>query len=192
MNINILTVFQKEKKESNSTDNFQCSECEFVSKSRNGVKTHKTRMHTKTDKLKYPIDCELCDASLENEKDMKEHLKYHKYKKATFKCEDCDYWCENFLTMEVHVGKFHSETLECGMCSWEAKDIESLNLHIATCEIYTCEDCNYRTKHLHDIKEHLNNKHDKQTYHEIIHAKINRKDPEVIDHDIHIKYQICS
>ena len=71
-------------------------------------------------------------------------------------------------------------------------DIESLNLHIATCEIYTCEDCNYRTKHLHDIKEHLNIKHEKQTYHEIIHAKINRKDPEVIDHDIHIKYQICS
>ena len=107
------TIKGMTKEESNSTENFQCSECEFASKSQNGVKTHKARMHTKTEKLKNPIDCELCDASLENEKDMKEHLNYHKYKKTTFNCKDCDYWCENFLTMEVHVGKFHSETLEC-------------------------------------------------------------------------------
>ena len=181
----------KASKKSESED-FKCSECDFVSKSRSGLKTHKARMHTKTKTLEYPFDCQLCDAKLENEKDMKEHLRFHRYKKSTFKCEDCDYVCENFLTMEVHVGKYHGDILECGLCNFEANAIEHLNLHIATCEIYTCEECIFRTKHLHDMKEHLNNIHEKFKYHEIIHAKINRKDSELIDQDVHMKYQICS
>ena len=37
--------------------------------------------------------------------------------------------------MEVHVGKSHSEIKECGLCEYEAKDSENLNLHLATCEI---------------------------------------------------------
>ena len=95
------------------------------------------------------------------------------------------------LTVEVHVGKCHSEIIECGLCEYEAKDSENLNLHLATCEIYTCENCSFRTKYLHDIKEHLNNVH-VSTYQEIIHGKVNRKDPEVIDQDVFLKYQICS
>ena len=123
---------------------------------------------------------------------MKEHLRFHRYKKSTFKCEDCDYLSENFLTMDVHVGKFHGEIIECGLCNFEATDIEHLSLHIATCESYTCEECIYRTKHLHEIKEHLNNIHENIKYQEIIHAKINRKDSELIDQYVHMKYQICS
>ena len=49
-------------------------------------------------------------------------------KKSAFKCEDCDYVCEKFPTKEVHVGKFHGEIVECGLCNFEAKIIESLNL----------------------------------------------------------------
>ena len=41
-------------------------------------------INTKTKTLEYPFDCELCDAKLENEKDMKEHLRFHKYKKIYF------------------------------------------------------------------------------------------------------------
>ena len=171
-------------------DSFKCSECEFVSKSKNGLKTHKAKMHTKTKESEYPAECELCEAKLSSEKEMKEHLRLHTYKKSTFKCEDCDYTSENFLTMEVHVGKQHSENLECGLCSYEAKDMEALNLHLTTCQIYVCEDCYYRTKHLHDIREHLNEKHN--DFKLIIHAKINLKDPEIIDQDFHSKGDICN
>ena len=139
-------------------DCFKCPECEFVSKSKNGLKTHKTKMHTKTNESEYPAECELCEAKLSSEKEMKEHLRLHTYKKSTFKCEDCDYTSENFLTMEVHVGKQHSENFECGLCSYEAKDIEALNLHLTIYQIYVCEDCYYRTKHMHDNKEHLDDK----------------------------------
>ena len=68
-------------------DSFKCSECEFVSKSKNGLKTHKAKMHTKTKESEYPAECELCEAKLSSEKEMKEHLRLHTYKKSTFKCE---------------------------------------------------------------------------------------------------------
>ena len=51
-------------------------------------------MHTKTNNLEYPVQCEMCDKSFENEIERKEHLRTHSYKKSTYKCEDCDYWCE--------------------------------------------------------------------------------------------------
>ena len=93
--------------------------------------------------------------------------------------------------MEVHVGKEHSEKNECGLCNYEAKDSEALNLHLRTCQVYICEECNFRTKHLHDIQKHLNDLHSDQ-YSEILHAKLNLKDLETIDQDVHWKKDICS
>ena len=76
------------------------------------------------------------------------------------------------------MGKHHSEKIECGLCNYEAKDVEALDLHLTTCQIYICEDCYCRTKHLHNIKEYLNEKHSSDgDFFEIIHAKSNLKDP---------------
>ena len=122
---------------------------------------------------------------------MKEHMKIHAYKKSTFKCEDCDFCSENFLTMEVHVGKLHSGKFECGLCNYDAKDLETLNIHILKCQIYVCDDCCFRTVHIHDIKEHLENLHT-SIYDTIIHGKVNLKDPELIDDVLYSKYHLCS
>ena len=54
--------------------------------------------------------------------------------------------------MEVHVGKYHGEKEECGMCNFVAKDLEALNLHISTCQIYVCDDCCFRTVHIQKTK----------------------------------------
>ena len=91
--------------------------------------------------------------------------------------------------MEVHIGRLHSEKTEFGLCNYEANNMDNLNLHISTCEIYTCEACCFRTKNLHDIKDHLNNVHISigTEWDEIIHAKVNRKDSELIDQAIHMK-----
>ena len=172
-------------------DVFKCSECEFESKSRGGLKTHKARMHTKTKDLKFPIECEFCEIILESEKARKNHLRIHTYKTSTYKCDECDFICENTMTMEVHIGKLHGEIVECGLCSYKAKDLEALNLHISTCETYICEECCYRTTKLHEMKEHLNTKHDKEWF-QIKYAKVNRKDSEIIDEKYHEKKNLCS
>ena len=181
----------KKKPKKEESQDFKCSECEFVAKTKSGLKTHKVRIHTKTNSLQYPVECELCEAKLENERNMKEHLKFHSYKKSTFRCEDCDHCSENFLTMEVHVGKHHSGKFECGLCNYEAKDLEALNLHLSTCQVYVCDDCCYRTTHIHEIKDHLEKIHTSR-YDFIIHGKVNLKDPEIIDDVNYSKHELCS
>ena len=57
---------------------------------------------------------------------MKVHMKTHSYKRAEFKCEECEFCGESELTMEVHLGKNHGEIFECGMCGFVAKDLENL------------------------------------------------------------------
>ena len=56
--------------------------------------------------------------------DMKRHLKSHSFKEANYTYEDCGFIGKHDLTMEVHLGKFHSEKIECGICGFEAKDME--------------------------------------------------------------------
>ena len=46
-----------------------------------------------------------------------------------YKCEDCEYWGQNELTMEIHTGRCYSEHFECGLCAFKAKTLENLETH---------------------------------------------------------------
>ena len=48
-------------------------------------------------------------------------MKLDSYKKAAYKCEDCDFMGESEYMMDVHIGKVHSETIECGICESNKK-----------------------------------------------------------------------
>ena len=41
--------------------------------------------------------------------------------------------------MEVHLGKYHSENFECGLCEHKEKSLENLITHLFTCEIFLCD-----------------------------------------------------
>ena len=87
--------------------------------------------------------------------------------------------------MDVHIGKNHAEKFECGLCEFEAGDIEALNLHMFTCEIYLCETCDINFMTLADLKEHLMKEHKTEKYQRVIHAKQNRSDDEIMDERYH-------
>ena len=105
---------------------------------------------------------------------MKRHLKSHSYKEANYKCEDCDFVSKHTLTMEVHMGKLHLDKLECGICEMEAKDMEALETHLHTCEIYQCQ-CGKKCKLLQDVKKHIKEEHKEAT---ILHLKMDRDNSE--------------
>ena len=93
------------KQTKKKAEHFSCKTCEFKTTSSQGLKTHVKRKHTKINEVKYPQTCNLCETELDNEKQMNLHLKTHSYRdgeKLKFKCEDCDFWGPNSLTMEVH------------------------------------------------------------------------------------------
>ena len=38
----------------------------------------------------------------------------------------------------VHIGKKHSENIKCGLCDTIFQNIELLETHLITCEVYKC------------------------------------------------------
>ena len=61
--------------------------------------------------------------------------------------------------MKMHVKRNHSEIISCGMCNFEANQIETLDTHTFTCEMYKCNVCKLPFLHLHTLKSHMKNEH---------------------------------
>ena len=112
---------------------------------------------------------------------MKGHMRVHSYKQVEYKCEECDYCCENEPSMEVHIGSVHNEHFECGLCDFVAGTVDALEMHLFTCEIYEYCECEVRYNTLAEMKHHVCEYHTKgKTFLKIIHAKQNRKNKEEI------------
>ena len=84
-------------------------------------------------------------------------------------------------TTDVHMGKEHSDNLECGLCAFKLKDKEQLETHQLTCEIYKCTLCDNNFVKLADLKDDVTTDHEYNKYRSIIHAKQNRFNEEEID-----------
>ena len=79
--------------------------------------------------------------------------------------------------MEVHLGKFHDNNFECGLCGFLANSEDNLNMHLVTCEIYICDRCHKRFKTISELKSHYTS--DKIVYEKfdkVLHAKVGRKE----------------
>ena len=103
---------------------------------------------------------------------MKFHVMNHSYKEVQFKCEECIFSGNNEVSMGVNINKVHSEELECGMCEFVAKDLETLETHSVTCQIYECKHCAERLKSISHIKKHMTEEHKGGQFLKIIHAKL--------------------
>ena len=72
-----------------------------------------------------------------------------------------------------------TENFVCGLCAFEAKTLENLDLHIKTCEIYECAECEYISKQLSGIKEHISESSTKCSLSSIFHLKMDRENEAV-------------
>jgi hypothetical protein len=52
------------------------------------------------------------------------------------------------------------ESLECGLCDYTAKDLETLDTHLRTCEIYECVICDKKILQLVNIETNFTENHD--------------------------------
>ena len=92
------------------------------------------------------------------------HLKEHTYKTLKFKCEHCKFLFNDILSLDVNLGRKDLGSFECGICGFELKSEDNLNIHFHTCETFTCDYCfNPRItgKNLSDLINHLKNKQTK-------------------------------
>ena len=63
------------------------------------------------------------------------------------------------IDMEVHSAKHHGDKFECGLCDYEAADLDNLEIHLSTCEYYKCDLCGEIIWQLPNIKQHILAKH---------------------------------
>ena len=89
---------------------------------------------------------------------MRKHISSHSYIFSKFKCDECEFVGGNDATMQVHIGKYHAEKIECGLCYVEETDQESLEIHLAMCEVFECSKCKERLKSIRDSKKHIKDK----------------------------------
>ena len=140
-------------------------------------------MHTNYEKKKYPRSCDVCEQMCTSFKEMKKHMKIHSYKSTRYdcRCEECDYVCGSSYTMEMHVGKNHREDLECGICECKFDNLEVLEMHQVTCEVYQCgnSECKERVKTISEIKKHLVEVHGHPM--QVVHLKIDREDSQQVN-----------
>ena len=108
-------------------------------------------------------------------------MKTHSYKAVDYRCAECDFMGSSDTTMEVHMGREHCEKIECGMCDSVFNDLETLETHLSTCEIYKCDECNFITTKLPEMKIHLDDKHNGETGIQINHSKQSRGNREEYD-----------
>ena len=81
--------------------------------------------------------------------------------------------------MQVHGGKCSTTNFECGLCDLQIETLENLETHLASCEVYECDECEKRHKNLSDMKHHLENVHNKNAT--FFHLKMNRIVKEKVD-----------
>ena len=120
------------------------------------------------------------------------HLKQHSYKlpeELKYKCEDCDYWGPNFLTMQVHTGRCHSENFYYGLCDYKAKSLENLEIHFKTCEVYECVNCYFRVKQISQMKAHMKSKHGNEDI-KFVHGKQDRHSKEEVNTTEHLRFEL--
>ena len=48
-------------------------------------------------------------------------------------CKICDFECKNQDSMQVQLGKYHSEHLECGLCEAGFEELSKLQMHLIEC-----------------------------------------------------------
>ena len=112
--------------------------------------------------------------------DMKTHMKTHSYKRADYQCIDCDFCGDTTRTMNVHLGKHHLETYKFGLCDCDFKNLDDLELHLFTWEMYEFfeTNCDFSVKTISEIKQHIRGRNEAGTF---IHLKMSRINAKTVD-----------
>ena len=160
-------IKQKNLKNSQSTvvnSDLHCDKCDFKTTSRQGLKIHMTRVHSKINFQEFPATCDVCEEILTNENELNIHKKKkHTFHNIRFQCNACDFLANEAETLNVHFGKDHGNN-QCGLCDKNFKTSKLLDEHLSKCEILMCanDGCRICFQDLEKMKDHITEKHDRK------------------------------
>ena len=54
--------------------------------------------------------------------------------------------------MQIRNGKHHRNQIECGLCEFQEKHLNSIDMHLTTSETYECVECEHVSTQLSEMK----------------------------------------
>uniref|UniRef100_A0AAQ5XXU9 C2H2-type domain-containing protein n=1 Tax=Amphiprion ocellaris TaxID=80972 RepID=A0AAQ5XXU9_AMPOC len=143
------------------TKPFKCDECDYTSVYRKDVIRH-SAVHNKEKKRK----TELCGKSFKKRYTFKMHLLTHIQSLGDnkFKCEFCDYTCDNKkLLLNHQLSHTNDRPFRCDYCKYSTSKEEFLVSHLAIKHTgekpFSCEMCHFMTKHRKNLRLHVQCRH---------------------------------
>ena len=140
----------------------QCINCDFKTTSKQGLKIHNSKVHSKINFEEFPAACDVCEKILQNENELRKHKKsQHTYHNVRYQCNECDFLANEAETLNVHFGI--KQTNKCGLCDNFFENSAILIEHLTNYEIFMCANsgCRDYFEKLTNNKEHISEKHRK-------------------------------
>ena len=147
-----------------SVEGIHCSMCDFTTTSKQGLKIHNSKVHSKIDFASFPAACDVCEKVLTDENELKEHKKReHISHTVKYQCNECPSMANEPQTLQVHFGRVHSATKNCGLCDKDFDNSKELEKHLTECEIFVCDNSGCKKTFLtqSEIREHILEEHKK-------------------------------
>ena len=94
----------------------QCEKCEYTTTSRQGLKIHNLKVNSKINYDEFPAACDVPEKVFTNEKELRKHKEAnHTYHYVRYQCNECEFMANEVETLDVHFGRKHSSTNQCGL-----------------------------------------------------------------------------
>ena len=148
------------------TQEFQCSECNYLAFSGQKIKTHYEEVHENSAEVTKIFECVKCHEDFSSEKQFLAHNDSNHGGFAAKKCDICESIVSNPKDLSQHMKQKHTskeKRVLCEMCNRHFYDNSHLNSHINRVhhEIkkFQCNFCGKADKTKTEHNRHIKNKH---------------------------------
>ena len=138
-------------------ENIKCPHCDEMFKDRHSLRKHEAIKHA--DKQGDTFECNICSfVALTEDKLLDHDLVAHQ---KEYQCPKCSFGTDSEISMEQHMG-YHNEDTKYPCvyesCGFRAKDVSSLNEHVATTHVgreFVCPFCSKSFKKKMQLDRHV-------------------------------------
>ena len=146
---------------------FSCDECDFTSKQKQAIKSHRLWKHTEDNKK---FNCDFCQKGFVAKKDHKDHIESVHLGVKNYKCELCESEFYDKWNLQKHM-KNHladEDKLNCQFCPYVTPNRHILERHIdyahtnpqeKQLNFKDCVLCDFVAKSGYDYKLHISSNH---------------------------------